>query len=61
MHIWIEHRSEIKLTLRLTGEEAGDLRQALVAANQHLALSVDQHRLINNLALALEVECPTHT
>lgn len=57
MHIWIEHKSEVKLTVRLSGEEAGDLRTALTAANHHMVLSLEQHRLISSLASVLEVEC----
>ena len=59
MNIWIETKSEIKLTVRLSGEEAGDLRRAIQVASNNLALSLEQHRLCNSLAAALEEpECP---
>lgn len=54
MHVWIEHKTEFKVTLRMSAEESSALRQALLLASQHLVLDLEQHRLCNALASAME-------
>lgn len=59
MHIWIEAKTEVKLTLRLLQDEAEDVRNILLSASNNLVLTPEQHRLANSLATALESpECP---
>lgn len=59
-HVWIEHTTEYKLILRLTEDEASNLRKALIGASNHLVLSPEQHMICSTLASALEEpECLT--
>lgn len=59
-HVWIEHKTEFKLTLRLAEDEAKNLRNVLEGASNHLVLTPEQHMIANTLLSALEEpECPT--
>lgn len=58
-HVWIEHKTEYKLTLRLAQTEANDLRKVLKWASDNLVLTPEQHMITNTLLSALEEpECP---
>ena len=58
-HVWIEHKIEYKIILRLSQSEAKSLRTAIQGATEHLALSPDQLMICHTLVSALgDPECP---
>lgn len=59
-HVWIEHKYEVKLIVRLADEEAENLRKVLLMATNNLVLSPEQHMIAQTMASAMEApECPS--